>query len=208
MIRGVTTCVATAFAALLAGGNTAQAVPYVHVDQLAYRLQKQTQELHREVDIHFRNTPLYAHLHRDIVEMQKLAQHIHEVAHHEGDVNHLRLDVDKLDQLFHHIEALVGELARDPRIDDQTIRHISQEMYQINQTLHHLRDDLRPVHRPYVCPYESHGSSYYDPHHSSGHAIAPGYSSGYNVAPRYSSGYIVTPQYAPVPVIRSYRCGY
>lgn len=197
MIRGMTTCVAAAFAALLAGGSTAQAVPYAHVDQLAYRLQKQTQELHREVDIHFRNTPLYAHLHRDIVEMQKLAQHIHEVAHHEGDILHLRADVEKLDQLYHHVETLVAQLARDPRIDNQTIRHISQEMYQIGQTLHHLRDDLRPVHRP-ICPYESHGSSYYEPHHYPGHA-ATGY---------YPSGYIVSPQYPPVRVIRPYGCGW
>lgn len=151
-MRTLGTMITTAFAALMATTGTAQADTYHHIDMLALQLQRQTRALHREVDLHFRHTRQYRHLHEDVEQMEHLAEHIHDVAHRHGSVAHLRADVEKLDRLYHHVEELVHDLSHDRRIDYRTIRHIRQEMAKIGDTLHHLRDDLRrlaPVHRPH-----------------------------------------------------------
>jgi hypothetical protein len=154
--------ITTALAALMTTTGTAEAHSYHHIDMLALKLQRQTRELHREVDIHFRHTRLYRHLHSDVEEMEHLAEHIHDVAHAHGSVAHLRADVEKLDRLYHHVEELVHDLAHDRRIDFRTIRHIEREMAAIGDTLHHLRDDLRhlaPVHRPHTTHIKTPGFS-------------------------------------------------
>ena len=174
MLRNLTLATVTAVAAFL---PTAQAqpiaVPYAHIDQLACRLEKQTQLLHREVDLHFKRTQLYAHLHTDIAQMERLARHIHDVALRRGSVAHLRTDVNQLDRLYHHVEDLVRALARDPRIDLQTISHLARGMAQVEQTLHHLQEDLRPVIVQPLCPFEAQRlrtGGYIDPH---GHGFVP-----------------------------------
>lgn len=157
-MRALGTMITTAVAALVTIPGSARADTYDHMDMLALKLQKQTQALHREVDLHFKNTRSYRHLHEDIEQMEHLAAHIHELAHRHGSVAHLKADVDKLDRTFHHLEDVVRGLSRDRRIDFQTIRHIRQEMAGINDTLHHLQDDLRRLTPAPALRPHGHGS--------------------------------------------------
>jgi hypothetical protein len=144
-MRTLGTVITTAVAALVTTAGTAQADVYQHLDSLAVKLQGQVRELHREVDLHFRNTTAYRHLHADMEQMERAAEHIHEVAHQRGSVTHLRADVERLDRLYHHMEGVIHDLAHDRRIDRQTIRHLQREMAAVGDTLHHMREDLRQL---------------------------------------------------------------
>lgn len=132
--------------AILGGANRAQAQSHGHIDRLAVRLQRETADMHAEVHAHFRRTPDYVHLDRDVAEMERLARHIHEVAHRGGSVAHLRADVEQLDRLFHHIEDVIDRLARTRQIGPRTLSHFRGVMGNISETLHHLRDDLARMH--------------------------------------------------------------
>jgi hypothetical protein len=128
--------------ALFGVTSSAQAQSYEHIHRLASRLERQTVEMHREVHAHFRGTPDYVHLDRDVAEMERLARHIHDVAHHRGSIRHLRADVERLDHLFHHIEDVIARLARTRQIGPRTLSHFRGVMGDVGATLHHLRDDL------------------------------------------------------------------
>jgi hypothetical protein len=129
----------------LFGNSPAYAQSRAHVDRLALQLQRQTRDLHREVHLHFRSTPQYRHLARDISEMDRLATHLHGVAHRQGSRTHLRADVDRLDRLFHHVEELVDEMAALRWIDRRALTHLRQSLVQVGRTLHHVQEDLEPV---------------------------------------------------------------
>jgi len=122
--------------------NTANAQSHEHIDRLAVRLQRQTATMHAEVHAHFRGTRDYVHLDRDVAEMERLARHIHDVAHRGGSVSHLRSDVQELDRLFHHVEDVIDRLARTRQINLRTLSHFRGVMGNISDTLHHLRSDL------------------------------------------------------------------
>jgi len=128
--------------AIFGATGTVQAQTYEHIDRLALRLARQTAEMHDEVHAHFRNTPDYRHLDHDVAEMERLARHIHDVAHHRGSLAHLRADVEELDRNFHHIEDIIERLARTRQIGFRTLSHFRETMAAIDDTLHHLRDDL------------------------------------------------------------------
>jgi hypothetical protein len=136
--------VVVAVAGLFAGG-TARAQSFAHIDRLAVQLERDARAMHREVDLHFRRTPQYRHLHDDVSEMERLARHIHEVVHRGASVRHLRSDVEELDRLFHHVEDLVEDLARFRGIDPYAFSHFRWSLRRMERTLHHLRDDLREL---------------------------------------------------------------
>jgi chemotaxis protein histidine kinase CheA len=121
----------------------AQAQSYEHIDRLARKIERKAHDLHKEVDAHARRTPQYDHLHRDVGEIEKLAAHIHEVAHKEGDMRHIRDDAKKLDRLVHHAEEVLDELARSRRIGREAYGHIREEFDALARDVHHLRDDLK-----------------------------------------------------------------
>lgn len=133
---------ALALLGLFAGSGSAQAQSSGHIDRPAFRLQRQAQEMHREVQAHFRHTPAFRHLDRDVAALERLAGHVHEVAHRRGSGWHLRSDVDRLDRLYHHIEEQVDSLARYRGADYRTVAHLRRALAEMGRTLHHLRDDL------------------------------------------------------------------
>lgn len=127
---------------IFGAANTANAQSHAHIDRLAARLQQQTATMHAEVHAHFRGTRDYVHLDRDVAEMERLARHIHNVAHRGGSVSHLRSDVRELDRLFHHVEDVIDRLARTRQIGPRTLSHFRGAMGNVSDTLHHLRSDL------------------------------------------------------------------
>jgi hypothetical protein len=128
--------------ATLSVANTANAQSHAHIDRLAVRLQQQTAAMHSEVHAHFRGTRDYVHLDRDVAAMERLARHLHDVAHRGGSVSHLRSDARELDQLFHHVEDVIDRLARTGQINPRTMSHFRGVMGNVSDTLHHLRNDL------------------------------------------------------------------
>ena len=134
----------------LVNTSTAQAYSPAHVDRLARTLERQTAELHREVHLHFRPSPSYRHLDRDVAEMERLARHIHEVAHHHGGLGHVRRDVEQLDRLYHHVQDQVRTMAVTCRLDRHALAHIQGALSDVGRTLHHLRADLQDIgHGPH-----------------------------------------------------------
>ena len=146
----------------------AQADTYSHIDGLAVQLQRQATLLDREFTAHYRHTSQYRHLHSDSIQMVRLAGHVHEVAHNHGSLAHLRSDLRQLDRLFHHIEDLVDEIEHTAggfghhdyghyghghhgfggygggHIDGNS-RHVARILRQMEDTLHHLQDDVEQL---------------------------------------------------------------
>lgn len=129
-----------------------------HLDDLAFSLKRQAALACREVRYGFRRTAAFPHLYRDFYEMYTLADHIHDVAHNHGDLRHLKDDVDQLDALFHHTEELTARtgnvrIARPGRscltvpacggsVSQYHLRKLQRIMVEMEDTIHHLQDDL------------------------------------------------------------------
>ena len=151
----------TTFAALMltAGllGSSANAAD-PHLDDLAFSLKQQAALACREVRYGFQRTPAFPHLYKDFYELYTLADHIHEVAHNHGDLQHLKDDVEELDELFHHTEELTartgsvqvvqanGVIVAVPAcgttVSSYHLRKLQAIMVQMEDTIHHLQDDL------------------------------------------------------------------
>jgi len=133
-----------------------------HIDDVAFSLQKQVQVLHYEFARNYIHTPSYRHLMSDTTQMYRLAAHIHDVAHNGGNVRHLESDVRQLDKLFHHIEGLVNSMDRPVQhghlaplhghghhghFQCPNRRRARMLMVSVEQTIHHLHDDLQEIIR-------------------------------------------------------------
>jgi hypothetical protein len=133
--------------------GTAKADTYSHIDSLAVRLQSYALLLDREFTAHYSHTHEYRHLKSDSVKMARLAEHIHEVAHHHGSISHLQSDLRQLDRLFHHVEELVEEIEHDVAFGDihgdfhgghihGETTHVRRILRAMENTLHHLQSDV------------------------------------------------------------------
>jgi hypothetical protein len=116
---------------------------YHNIDRLALQLQRQVRGLHSEADHHFRRTPQYRHLHEDIEKVEHLARHIHEFAHRQAGLAHIRSDVRELDSLFHHIFEVVDQMRHCHDLDWRAYRHFRTELQGVSYTLHRLQRELR-----------------------------------------------------------------
>lgn len=138
------------------GGQTAQAGHYEHLDRLALRLQSQARELYREFNLHYAHAAEGRHLLSDASAMYYKARHVHEVAHHGGSVHHLRSDVNELDRLFHHVEALVSRIEHRHRHGHDLFGHghvhgrtwhVRVLLSRMADTLHHMQSDVNALAR-------------------------------------------------------------
>jgi hypothetical protein len=82
---------------------------------------------------------------------------IHEVAHGQGSIVHLRADGDELDRLFHLVEDVIVRLARTRQIGPQALSHFRAEMADVSRPLHHLREDLDAMRGPIYDADGHHG---------------------------------------------------
>ncbi len=148
--------IATTFAILAAtafsGVNTAQAqVVDPHIDQLALQLQSQSAAACREVYHHFRRSPHFQHAYSDLYEIYTLATHIHDIAHRPCELEHMREDVAEIDRLFHHTEDVVARMTQCPITGNgYHMRRLQALMRGLEDTIHHLDEDLNPVGIPGV----------------------------------------------------------
>ena len=124
-----------------------------HIDEMAVLIQRQTRALQRET-VHYRYTPQYRKLVVCVNELQRLATHIHEVTHFEGNLDHLKVDLRELDREFHQIENLFDraevEAARGcSRIRGNTA-HVKRLLNAIENAIHHIQDDVDALIRRQV----------------------------------------------------------
>jgi hypothetical protein len=145
----VTKRIAAAVVTVLGLGFGAPAAKAEHIDDLARTLERQSRALESEFVAHFRHASHFRHLISDAREMAGLAAHIHDVAHHGGSPYHLRSDLRKLDDLYHHLEGLVDHIEHDAyhghgHVHGDT-RHVRGLMRSISSTLHHLKADIERI---------------------------------------------------------------
>lgn len=151
--------IATTALMLTAGlfANTASAAD-PHLDDLAFTLQQQAALACREVRYGFSRTPAYPHLYKDFYELYTLAAHVHDVAHNEGDLAHLKDDVEEMDTLFHQVEELTAQAgnvrvatagggfitvpACGSTVSTYHLRKLQVIMRDMEDTIHHLQEDL------------------------------------------------------------------
>ncbi len=159
----------------MSAGSLAQANndTYRHIDQLAQRIERKAKAFKGQMS-KYRHTPEYQHLINDAIEMCRLAEHVHEVAHVDGDVRHLAADLRNLDRTFHHIEGLVQRIEHDAAYGHGHVhgntRYVWKLLQDIEESIHHMRDDIADLRRRRVPNTQVRGC----------------YDTGYNV---YGSGY-------------------
>ena len=121
--------------------TSASADTYHHIDQIALTIERQTQQLRREI-VHYRHTPEYAHLYADTREIARLAKHMHEVAHHHGSLAHLQADLRTLDSVFHHMEqtfrAAEASAAHGHGHIHGSTSHVRHLLHLIEENIHHI----------------------------------------------------------------------
>ncbi len=145
---------------LLAMATTASADEYDHIDRMAIRIQNKTKQLLRET-IHFRHTANYALLVQETNSLNQLATHIHDVTHFEGNLVHLRSDLQQLDSAFHRLEDLFDIIEHNTIHGTGhvhgNIKHVKRLMNSIEDAIHHIQSDVVQLqrhtsHRPHYNP--------------------------------------------------------
>ncbi|GAA5504672.1 hypothetical protein [Novipirellula caenicola] len=144
--------------------STASADTYDHIDQLALKIAVQSNQIVRETS-HYRHTPEYVHLLSDARDMARLADHIHELAHHHSSVSHLDRDLAMLDSKFHHLESLFDAIEHRAAYGHGHIHghtsHVRMLLNAIENNIHHLQADIRTLRTPvYATPYSSNWGGY------------------------------------------------
>ena len=137
--------------AFTAFSATAKADTYHHMDQLALSIDQQAKEIVREAH-HYRHTPEYRHLVSDARDMCQLADHLHEVVHHHGDLGHVASDVNELDAKFHHLESVFDRIERRAAHGHGHVHgntsHVRELLISIEDSIHHLQEDLELLQTP------------------------------------------------------------
>lgn len=143
----------TAFAATLLSitlslSSTASANHHDHIDRVALRIQKRSQQLLEETS-HYRQVPGYRQLVNHSRMLRDTAVHIHDVTHFEGNIAHLKRDVAVIDQSFHQLEDLFchieAEVERGRCHLDVNTNRFRRRLKQLEREIHHLADDLAKI---------------------------------------------------------------
>ncbi|MGB7342702.1 MAG: hypothetical protein WBD20_00665 [Pirellulaceae bacterium] len=135
--------------------STASADVYHHIDDLAQQIERNSKRLVSEAR-HYRHTPEYGHLVSDARDMARLADHVHDLAHHHGSLAHLQSDLVELDRKFHHLESVFDRVEHNAAFGHGHVHgntsHVRRLLTQIETDLHHLQDDIRSLVAPQICP--------------------------------------------------------
>lgn len=87
----------------------AQAAHRRDIPDVAHALRDQAALVCHELNDHFRHTPQYRHLYKDVYEMYSLAGHVHKTTHRRAGLHHIKNDLRQLDKAFHHVEEVLAE---------------------------------------------------------------------------------------------------
>lgn len=145
-----------AMTAVSAFATHANADEYSHIDRLAVKIRNNARRITRET-VHYRHTREYAHMVSDANELYRLADHIHDVTHFEGNLRHLIMDLDQLDRMFHHLEGLFDQVEHNAAYGDGHVHgntaHVKRLLNLIENDIHHMREDVNILRRrPVIIP--------------------------------------------------------
>lgn len=113
---------------------------FSHVDDLAAQLERDATNLCWELHYNYQHNPGYRETYRETYELMQTAKFIHGLEHSRNR-DRVKKEVAELDTLFHHIHRDVA---------NWTAHHhrqvgrggLTQKLEQLEQTLHHLMDDV------------------------------------------------------------------
>ena len=149
MIRStfkLTTIFTVAIVTLFA--SQANADIYDRIDRYAVKIQKKTKSLLGET-IHYRHTPQYRQLVQCTQELSRLAAHIHDVTHFEGNLLHLRADLKALDAEFCLLEGFFDKIeyaaSRGYGHVKGNTAHVKSLLNSIERNIHHISDDVEKL---------------------------------------------------------------
>lgn len=139
----------TTFALTWSPGDT-QADIYQHIDSLAIKIRNNARQITRET-VHYRHTPEYAVMVADSKRLYRLAQHIHDVTHFEGNLVHLTNDLNQLGHAFRHLENLFDRVERNAALGIGHIHcntaHVRRLLDCIDDDIHQMRRDVAKLRR-------------------------------------------------------------
>lgn len=135
--------------------SQAKADIYDHIDLYALKIQLKTRMLLNET-VHYRHTPEYGKLVACTNQLSKTAKHIHDVSHFEGNLIHLREDLQILDQEFHALEGLFDQIERRASYGRRHIlgntAHVKELLDCIENSIHNIQDDVDELLEATACP--------------------------------------------------------
>lgn len=128
--------------------SSALADTYHHIDELALAISQQTKELVYETN-RYRHSPEFPHLLSDTRELARLADHMHEVAHLQGSIEHLEADLATLDATFHHFESVFARVEQGASWGYGHVHgsswNVRRLLSGIENNIHHLQEDVRTL---------------------------------------------------------------
>ncbi|MDG1875691.1 MAG: hypothetical protein P8J27_17400 [Mariniblastus sp.] len=134
--------------------SQAKADEYDHIDRYAKKIQSKARVLLRET-VHYRHTSQYGRLVACTNELYRLATHIHDVTHFEGNLIHLRSDLRDLDREFHDLERLFDRIEQTAAYGYGHIHgntsHVKRLLNSIEDSIHHIQDDVDSLLRRVTC---------------------------------------------------------
>lgn len=155
-----------------------------HIDRMAVRIQKKARTLLKET-VHYRHTPSYRRLFAETNSLYRLATHIHDVTHFEGNLVHLQADLRDMDAAFHNLEGLFDAIEHSAAYGAGHIHgntaHVKRTLNSIERDIHHIRDDVAQLQRV-VCRPTYERPSYTRPNRPAvyGTPVYPTRGSGYH----------------------------
>ena len=156
MVRHISRIVTLSVVTLVSlAASQVMANDYQHINQLARSIHSQAQELLTETR-HYRSTPNYYRLVRDVTELDRLACHLRDVARHEGDLDYLAADIADIDVKFHHIEKLFDKTELAASYGRGFIKghtaHVKELLDCIEESIHHIGDDIESLRAAVLVP--------------------------------------------------------
>jgi len=161
------------FIVLAALSSEANANTYKTIDRIANRIQNQANQVVNETS-HYVHTPQYHHLRNDALAVAALAEHIHDLAHHQGSVRHLVTDLTQLDARFRNLKSLLRDVEVNAAYGHGHLHGSTKRAHRIldriEDDIHKLRKEIASlpvvVHRPvFVNP----APACQPPHFQGGH---------------------------------------
>jgi len=144
---------------MLLGAVAAQAFAdqYNHINSLARKIHNKSEALLKETK-HYRSTPNYVHMVRNVAELDQLACHLRDAAKNEGDLDLLAYDIAQIDAKFHHVEALFDQtelcaVTYGRGFIKGHTAHVKRLLNSIEDAIHHIGDDIES--RPIVTKVET-----------------------------------------------------
>ena len=142
---------------------------YNHINSLARKIHNKSEALLKETK-HYRSTPNYVHMVRNVAELDQLACHLRDAAKNEGDLDLLAYDIAQIDAKFHHVEALFDQtelcaVTYGRGFIKGHTAHVKRLLNNIEDAIHHIGDDIEHlraatpvISHPAALPYNGYGS--------------------------------------------------